>query len=295
MYGGSLNYATSTSITVTQKVNRASTGLVLSASPNPSHFGQAITLSAQSTPGTGPTGTVSFYQDAPPNGDLIDKATLNASGQATLVTSALPPGTYAVYAVYAGDANYLSSQSNTLTLTVGYSSSCLTGTISNGYTVASGQSVCISGRVSGGISVQAGGTLFLNGATVSGGISSNGTAAIRFCGSTISGNVTVSATTGYVMIGDGGDDGSPACADNTVFGTVTISGNTGGIEIAGDTINGTLSVSGNTGGPEGPEIEGNHINGSISCATSNNPALTDGGQRNTVSGSRTGQCSAGSF
>jgi len=295
VYGGSLNYATSTSSPVTQKVSQASTGLVLSASPNPSRFGQAITLSAQTTPGAGPTGTVSFYQDAPPNGDLIDKATLNASGQATLVTSTLPPGTYAVYAVYSGDANYLSSQSNTLTLTVGYSSACLTGTISTGYTVAAGQSVCISGRVSGGISVQAGGALFLNGATVSGGITSNGAAAIRFCGSTISGNVTVSATTGYVMVGDGGDDGTPACADNSVTGNVTFSGNTGGIEVAGDTMNGTLSVSGNTGGREDPEIEGNHINGSLSCATSNNPTLTDGGHRNTVSGSRIGQCSAGSF
>ena len=92
---------------------------------------------AQTTPGTGPTGTVSFYQDAPPNGFLIDTATLNASGQATLVTKALPPGTYTIYAVYSGNANFVSSQSNTLTLTVGYSSSCLTGTISGGYTVAS--------------------------------------------------------------------------------------------------------------------------------------------------------------
>ena len=295
VYGGSGNYATSTSNTVTQKVSQASNSLVLNASPNPSRYGQAITLSAQTTPGSGPTGTVSFYQDAPPNGDLIDTATLNASGQATLVTTALPPGTYSVYAVYAGDANYLTSQSNTLTLTVGYSSSCLSGTIGGGYTVTSGQSICISGKVSGGISVQSGGALFLNGANVSGGISSTGATAIRFCGSTISGNVTVSGTTGYVMIGDGGDDGTPACADNTINGTVTISNNTGGIEIAGDMINGTLSVSGNTGGPEDPEIEGNHINGSLSCATSNNPALTDGGQRNTVSGSRTGQCSAGSF
>ena len=129
---------------------------------------------------------------------------------------------------------------------------------------------------------------------MSGGISSNGAAAIRFCGSTISGNVTVSGTTGFVMIGDGDDDGTPACADNTITGTVTISNNTGGIELGGDTINGTLSVSGNTGGDD-PEIEGNHISGSLSCATSNNPALDDGGQRNTVGGSRTGQCSAGSF
>ena len=294
IYGANGNYGTSTSNVVRQMVNQAATSLVLSASPNPSHFGQAITLSALTTPGTGPTGIVSFYQDAPPNGYLIDTATLNASGQATLVTTALPPGTYAVYAVYSGDANYLTTQSPLVTLTVGYSSPCITGTISGGYAVTSGQSICISGKVSGGVTVKPGGALFLNGATVSGGISSNGATAIRFCGSTISGNVTVSATTGFLMIGDGGDDGTPACADNTITGTVTISNNTGGIELGGDTINGTLNVSGNTGGDD-PEIEGNHISGSLSCATSNNPALDDGGQRNTVVGSRTGQCAAGSF
>jgi hypothetical protein len=294
VYGASGNYGGSTSNVVSQKVNKAATSLVLTASSNPSHFGQAITLIAQTTPGTGPTGTVSFYQDAPPNGFLIDTATLNASGKATLVTKALPPGTYSIYAVYSGDANFASSQSNTVTLAVGYSSSCLTGTITGGYTVTSGQSICISGKVTGGVSVQSGGALFLNGANVSGAITSNGAAAIRFCGSTISGNVTVSGTTGFVMIGDGDDDGTPACADNTITGTVTISSNSGGIEVGGNTINGTLSVSGNTGGTD-PEIEGNHISGSLSCATSNNPALDNGGQRNTVGGSRTGQCSAGSF
>ncbi len=68
VYAASGNYAGSTSNVVTQKVNQASTSLVLSASPNPSHFGQAVSLSAQTTPGTGPTGTVTFYQDSPPNG-----------------------------------------------------------------------------------------------------------------------------------------------------------------------------------------------------------------------------------
>ena len=95
VYAASGNYAGSTSGVVSQKVNKASTSLVLSASPNPSHFGQAVSLSAQTTPGTGPTGTVTFYQDSPAQwlGE-IETATLNASGQATLVTQSLPPGTY---------------------------------------------------------------------------------------------------------------------------------------------------------------------------------------------------------
>ena len=173
-----------------QKVNQASTSLVLSASLQPLALRPGDHLERPDHAGDGADGHRDLLPGQPrPTAILIGTATLNASGQATLVTKALPPGTYTIYAVYSGNANFVSSQSNTLTLTVGYSSPCLTGTISGGYTVASGQSICISGKVTGGVSVQPGGALFLSGANVSGGISSNGAAAIRFCGSTISGNV----------------------------------------------------------------------------------------------------------
>jgi hypothetical protein len=102
------------------------------------------------------------------------------------------------------------------------------------------------------------------------------------------------------VIGDGGDDGAPGCAANTINGNVTLTSGTHGFEIAANTVTGNLSFTSNTGnGPTvedtNPEVEGNKITGTLTCATSNNPALTDGGQKNTVTGTRSGQCSAGTF
>jgi hypothetical protein len=101
------------------------------------------------------------------------------------------------------------------------------------------------------------------------------------------------------MAGDGGDDGQPACAGNTVKASVSLSGNTGGFEVGGNAITGSASFTGNTGtGPYWqdavPEIEGNGIGGSLSCSA-NSPAPADGGQANKVSGPRSGQCAAAGF
>jgi hypothetical protein len=104
------------------------------------------------------------------------------------------------------------------------------------------------------------------------------------------------------MAGDGGDEGQPACAGNSVKSSVSLGGNIGGFEVAGNTITGSASFTGNTGtgpywqdaDPKAPEIEGNGIGGGLSCA-SNSPAPTDDGQANKVSGPRSGQCSAGGF
>jgi hypothetical protein len=81
---------------------------------------------------------------------------------------------------------------------------------------------------------------------------------------------------------------------------VTLSNNTKGLEFAANHVIGAVTFTGNTGtGPTvedtAPEVEGNNIVGTLSCATSNNPALTDGGQHNTVTGVKSGQCSAASF
>jgi hypothetical protein len=101
------------------------------------------------------------------------------------------------------------------------------------------------------------------------------------------------------MIGDGGDDGQPACAASTLKGGLSLGGNSGGFEVAGNAISGSAAFTGNTGtGPywqdAAPEIEGNSIGSGLSCS-SNNPAPTDGGQGNKVSGPRSGQCSAAGF
>jgi hypothetical protein len=102
------------------------------------------------------------------------------------------------------------------------------------------------------------------------------------------------------MIGDDGDDGTPACAGNTINGGATLITNKGGFEIGGNTINGTVTLTGNTGnGPTtedaSPEVEGNKITGSLSCAISNVPTITNGGYKNTVTGSKSSECSGAEF
>jgi hypothetical protein len=106
----------------------------------------------------------------------------------------------------------------------------------------------------------------------------------------------VTNTTGFVLIGDPGDD---ACAGNQLRSSVGLSSNQGDVEVGANRISSSLSVSGTTGtGPfaedTNAEIEANTIASSLSCSA-NSPAPTNGGQPNTVSGGRTGQCGAVGF
>ncbi|KOG37410.1 hypothetical protein ADK74_36615, partial [Streptomyces decoyicus] len=83
----------------------------------PSAFGQAVTVTATVSPvapGAGtPTGSVAFTIDG---GQPID-VPLGGSGQATLVTSALAPGSHDITALYSGDTDFVgSSGSDTQTV-----------------------------------------------------------------------------------------------------------------------------------------------------------------------------------
>jgi hypothetical protein len=286
-----------------QSVKPADTTTSLVSSPTPSTFGQSVTLTASVTPGSGlaPTGTVTFYLGTPTGPrEQLGTGTLAASGatgKAVLSTSSLPPGADSLYAVYGGSPDDNGSTSPTDGQAVGFPGACLAGTVNGGYVVKAGMSVCITGTVNGGLTVQPGGAVFVNGATVNGGLDAVGSTGLRVCGSTVNGHVMVTGSTGFVVIGDAGDDGPSVCAANTLSGAVTLTGNTAGLEIGGNHIAGAVTVSGNSGrganAEDGaPELEGNTISGALSCA-SNTPAVWADGQRNTVSGARTGQCAAG--
>jgi hypothetical protein len=113
---GSTYYAATNSPPFDQTVNENTTTTV-TASPNPSVYGQSFTLTAQVTPtpiisGT-PTGSVTFYYLGSPLG----VGTVNGSGVAS-ITSSLPAGANQVAAAYSGDSVYLSSSSTLLTVTV---------------------------------------------------------------------------------------------------------------------------------------------------------------------------------
>ena len=118
VYAGDANFQTSTSPSITQTVNAASTSTGLVSSVNPTVFGQSTTLSATVTavaPGAGtPTGTVTFYDGA----SALGSGALNGSGVATLATAAIVAGSRSLTASYAGDGNFLTSTSSTLTQVV---------------------------------------------------------------------------------------------------------------------------------------------------------------------------------
>lgn len=289
----------------------ATTQTVLTSSPNPSFFGQTVTLTAAVSttvapdPGSPvPSGSVTFYgcsTSACTTTFAISGAVpLDATGKASFSASSLLVGTYFLVAKYTAtdSTSFTASTSNVVTQIVKTPLACITFK-NGGLTVTNGQSVCVTGIVNGGITVQKGGALFVSGSTINGGISSNGATALEVCASTAtSGGVSAAGSTGFVEIGDGGDDGFPSCAGNGLSGGVTLSGNTAGFELGGNTVTGTSTVSNNTGsGPTvedaKPEIEGNHF-GSLAC-TGNSPAPVDGGQVNTATGTKTGQCAGSGF
>jgi hypothetical protein len=113
-YSGDAFLAPSTG-SVTQAVLKYTTTTTLSSSPNPSTYGQPVTLTATVTSaGPAPTGTVTFR-----NGSVIlGSRTLNAGGIATLTTTKIPVGTDALTATYNGDASNGKSVSAAITQTV---------------------------------------------------------------------------------------------------------------------------------------------------------------------------------
>jgi hypothetical protein len=173
----------------------------------------------------------------------------------------------------------------------------VTGKVNGGLTVTG--STCVNNAtVNGGITVLPGAALSLNSSTVHGGVTSAHGKAVTFCASLIDGSSTVSSTTGFVLIGDNGDDGY-SCGGNDLRGTLNLSANAGQIELGGNQIKGGASISGTSGvGPTVEnlitEIEGNRISGQLSCSN-NNPAPTDGGSPNSATGGGVGQCAAPNF
>ena len=92
------------------------TTTVLGVSPATSALGTPVTLTATVTgaAGSGPTGTVTFFDGA----TSIGSGPLNGAGVATLTTSALSQGTHTLTAVYGGDTSYAGSTSAPVAATV---------------------------------------------------------------------------------------------------------------------------------------------------------------------------------
>ena len=112
-YSGDGNFVASTSGSLIQTINQASTATKVKSSDRSAVFGESLTFTATVSavsPGSGtPTGSVTFY-----NGSTsLGTATLSG-GTGTFSISTLPVGTDAITAVYGGDSNFVNSTSSIL-------------------------------------------------------------------------------------------------------------------------------------------------------------------------------------
>ena len=123
-YAGDTNYGNS-SAGVSETVNLLGSTTSVTTSNAAISQGTSVTLTAQVAPakagGPAPTGTVSFIPLSPLKGNQspIGSAVTVASGQAQLVTTAIPAGTQLVVATYSGDSNYSTSTASTAEVVTG--------------------------------------------------------------------------------------------------------------------------------------------------------------------------------
>jgi uncharacterized repeat protein (TIGR03803 family) len=126
VYGGSTNFAGSTSSVLTQTVKKATSSTSVVSSLNPSTYGASVTFTATVTSSGGTaTGTVTFKDGS----STLGAGTLS-SGRATFKTSALTVASYSITAVYGGSADFGGSTSPLLTQTVN-KASCFTSLASS--------------------------------------------------------------------------------------------------------------------------------------------------------------------
>ena len=115
MYGGDSNYSPSTSATLTQTVEKA-TSVSVASNNNPSTAGQSVTLSATVTSPQGgtPTGTITFMDGQ----TVLGTAAVNGMGSATFTVTTLTAGSHSITAIYGGNSTFAASTSSVLTQTV---------------------------------------------------------------------------------------------------------------------------------------------------------------------------------
>ena len=139
-YSGDANNAAATTLFgLNETVTQATGTLTLTTSPNPSNFGQIVTITA--TAPTGGTGSVQFQIDGNPVG-----AVTLVGGSAVTTISTLTVGTHSIAASWAGDTNYTSASSASTTQTVNQSIST-TGLTSSANPSTFGQSVTFTANV----------------------------------------------------------------------------------------------------------------------------------------------------
>ncbi|MFF8026419.1 Ig-like domain-containing protein [Streptomyces sp. NPDC007896] len=298
-YSGDLDHPGSTAMSLTQTVNQAPVSTTLASSANgPTAFGEPITFTdtvcpapPSTSPALPPSGTVTFKDGS----TVLGTDTLAPGGGAncakTQVSSAnLLPGSHTITAQYSGDTHFLAGSLESITQQV-TCAEVITGDV-HGSVRATAPSTCIvDATVHGTVHGAAGVALFIGHSTVFGSVHSSDGTLFGMCDSRATGTLKVDRASGFVVVGDPGDD---ACAGNRVGGSVHLLDNHSGAELIANRIVGSVDVNGTTGSGPFPddtqaEIAGNTIGGSLHC-TGNVPPPINDGNPNTVHGTGAGQC-----
>ncbi len=174
-YGGDLNFTGSSSTALSETVNQAAASTVVTVAPNPSVYGESLTLTATvsaTAPGSGtPTGTVTFTQGA----NVLGTATLS-NGTVSITSSvSIPVGTDTIKAAYSGDTNFKTS-TGTVSETVGQDSTT-TAVESSANPSVFGQSVTFTATVTAnapGSGTPTGSVTFVDGTTKLGTVALSG-------------------------------------------------------------------------------------------------------------------------
>ena len=292
-YNGDSTYASSTSTTLTQTVNKATPSVVVAGSPNPSAFGASVTFTATATPSSC-TGSVTFKDGA----TTLGTGTISG-GSATYSASALGVGSHSVTGSYNGDSNCNSSTSATLTQTVTAAGtttsltstpnpsnygSCVTFTGTVSPSAATGTVTFKDGAVTVGTSSLAGGTATLTSCGLAAGSHSmaatyNGDSTYASSTSTTLTQTVNKATPSVVVAGS--PNPSAFGASVTFTATATPSSCTGSVTFKdGATTLGTGTISGGSAtysasalGVGSHSITGSY-NGDSNCNSSTSATLT---------------------
>lgn len=115
-YSGDGNFTASTSASLTQTINQATSATTVASNLNPATFSQSVVFTATVQPSAGgaPTGTVTLLDGT----TSLGSSSLSSGGNAQFTVGGLFAGTHSVTAVYGGDANFTASTSAALVETV---------------------------------------------------------------------------------------------------------------------------------------------------------------------------------
>ena len=223
VYAGDADYAGATAAPATASVSPDGTTTTLTPNANPAPDGAPVLLTATVAPvpgGLAPTGTVAFTVD----GSRAGSGTLTTSNGITTATfsvTGLTPGTHALAASYAGDANHTTSSSGTVSETIAKPVASVAVALSNP-TIAAGQSETITATVTvpAGAATPTGTVTFTDGSTPLQTVPLSGTGTTATASFTTSALAVGSHTLGATYSGD--VNYPTAAATGTPATTVTV-------------------------------------------------------------------------